>query len=308
MITRPSKIEITGFWLGVCGVVLFSTKAVFVRYMYQYGVDSLTILMLRYWFSAPVYVIMLIYHLPSRRVSIRYLGLVSMFAIFGYYLASYFDFVGLQYISAGLERIVLFIYPTIVLLILRIVFKTRVTRMQIYAVILAYAGLVIALSTNIRLQGRETLIGVGFVLLCTITYAIYLVGSERLIPLSNPLFFTAFAMLCITVAASVHFMLVNANNSANASHAIAQLFFLERPVYLLGIIIAVVSTILPSFFISMAIHRIGSASVSIIGSVGPFATIMLAYILLGESVYFTQIIGAILVIIAVMLIKRTRKS
>ena len=190
-----------GIFLGILGVVLFSSKAVMVKLAYKYEVDAITILLLRMLFSFPFYVIIAyLYRNKNQEIETtkRDYYWVIFFGLVGYYLASYFDFVGLTYIKASLERIILFIYPTIVILLNRFFLKQPITKVQTLAIFLSYVGIVIAFSDEVDISGNNTYLGGFFVLLSAITYASYLVGSGWLIPKFGVVKFTAYACLLYT--------------------------------------------------------------------------------------------------------------
>jgi len=165
-----------GISIGVLGIVMFSSKAVMVKLAYNYKVDAISILLLRMLFSFPFYVaIAYVYrhqNTAQNPVFNDYLWLV-FFGFVGYYLASYFDFVGLTYIKASLERIILFLYPTIVLLLNRIFLKQTITKVQVLAIVLTYFGIIVAFSDEVSISGPEVYLGGFFILLSAITYASY---------------------------------------------------------------------------------------------------------------------------------------
>ena len=298
MIKINSKSQ--GVLLAVIGVVLFSAKAIMVKLAYGYKIDAVSLLMLRMLFSLPVYLVIAILVKPEKQGAIQksdYLWLV-FFGFIGYYLASYFDFEGLNYIKAGLERIVLFVYPTLVLLISRLFLKTKISKIQILAILLTYLGVVIAFSGELDLSSENLYLGIGFIFLSALTYAMYLVGSGWLIPKFGVLCFTAYAMIVSTVCVMVHYALTCEFN----------LLDYPREVYFLGIAMAILSTIIPSFMVSKSIALIGSSDFSIIASIGPISTILLAYIFLAEQLSIHQVFGTLIVIAGILLVSRTKNS
>lgn len=277
-----------GVLIGILGVVLFSAKAVMVKLAYAYEVDSLTLLLFRMLFALPFYVIIALtqgrVHNPAIR-SKDYLWIV-FFGFVGYYLAALFDFIGLQYIKAGLERIILFIYPTIVVLLSWWLFKQRIQRAQGIAILLTYMGIVIAFWDEIAISGTQTYWGAFFIVLCAIAYASYLVGSGWLIPKFGVLRFTSYAMIVSTFCVVVHYISVHGLDIAGYA----------PEVYAYGAALALFSTVLPSFLVSEAIERLGAANFSILGSIGPVSTIILAYLFLDEHLTLLQLVGMVIVI------------
>ena len=289
-----------GVLLAVFGVVFFSAKAIMVKLAYQYGVESVTLLLFRMLFSLPVYLIIAFLNKPIKQNEIKksdYIWLV-FFGFVGYYLASFFDFEGLKYIKAGLERIILFIYPTLVVLISYLFLKTKIYKIQVIAIILTYIGVFISFSGEIDTSGSQLYLGVFLIFMSALTYAMYLVGSGWLIPKFGVLCFTSYAMIVSTVCVLVHY-------------AFTEKFDLGKypaEVYGLGILMAVFSTVIPSFLVSKSIKIIGSSNFSIIGSIGPISTLILANIFLGEQMTGSQIVGTAIVILGVMLISKNKKG
>ncbi|MDG1805299.1 DMT family transporter [Flavicella sp.] len=294
------KANTLGVVLAVLGVILFSAKAIMVKLAYHYEIDSVSLLLLRMLFSLPVYVVIAFVTRKQTNQSIKktdYLWLV-FFGFVGYYLASYFDFEGLQYIKAGLERIVLFVYPTLVLIISRLFLKTKISRIQIFAIFLTYLGVLTAFSGELDLSSENLYLGVGLIFMSALTYAMYLVGSGWLIPKFGVVRFTSYAMIISTICVLLHYIF---------THEIDLLGY-PQEVYFLGIGMAILSTIIPSFMVSKSIELIGSSNFSIIASIGPISTILLAYIVLGEQLNASQLIGTIIVIVGVSLVSRKAKK
>ena len=283
-----------GVFLGVLGIVLFSSKAVKVKLAYNYNVDAITMLLLRMLFSFPFYVVIAyLYRNKNQEIKTTKIDYawVVFFGLVGYYLASFFDFVGLTYIKASLERIILFVYPTIVILLNRLFFKQPITKIQALAIFLSYLGIVIAFSDEVDISGNNVYLGGFFVLLSAITYASYLVGSGWLIPKFGVVKFTAYAMLVSCFCVFIHFSIIGETD----------LFNLPWQVYGLGGLIAVFATVIPSFLVSASIKIISSSNFAIVAGVGPISTIILASFFLNESLTLFQFFGALLVIIGIII-------
>ncbi len=292
---RTTKTFISGIILGVLGVVLFSSKAVMVKLAYQYDVDAISILLLRMAFSLPFYIVIAYkYRHQNKGIEVRKTdhAWLIFFGVVGYYLASYFDFVGLTYIKASLERIILFLYPTIVILLNTLFFKQRITKVQAGAIVLTYIGIVIAFGGELTISGKNLYLGGLFILLSAITYASYLVGSGWLIPKFGVMKFTAHAMIVSCVCVFIHYIIT--------SHV--DLFSFSWEVYALGFLIAIFATVIPSFLVSASIKMISSSNFAIVASVGPISTIILAVIFLSEKLTLLQFFGALVVICGVMLV------
>lgn len=290
-----------GIAIGVLGIVLFSSKAVMVKLAYNYKVDAISILLLRMLFSFPFYIIIAyLYRNQNNMVQIKHkdYAWVIFFGFVGYYLASYFDFVGLTYIKASLERIILFLYPTIVLLLNRLFLKQPITKIQSGAIGLTYLGIIIAFSDEVAISGSDTYLGGFFILLSAITYASYLVGSGWLIPKFGVVKFTAYAMLVSCICVFVHYGFISKTD----------LFGYSWEVYFLGFLIAVFATVIPSFLVSTSIKMISSSNFAIVAGIGPISTIILASIFLGESLTLLQFFGALVVIVGILLISFSKKK
>lgn len=292
------KISLLGFIITIGGAIFFSTKAIFVKLAFrETKVDALTLLSLRMLFSLPFYVFAV--WLAGRKSQAQALTRrqwvwIMLMGIFGYYLSSLFDFIGLQYVSAGLERLILFLYPTFTVLINTFYFKTKLSRVQTMALVLTYIGIGIAYWGEIRSAqyGPHFFYGSFMIFLCAITYSFYLVGTGRLVKSVGATRYTAYAMLTATAGIFIHYLL---------QQPVAA-FQLNTSLISYGIVLAVVATVLPSFMMSVGMKKIGSNNVAIITSIGPVSTIVQAHFFLDESIIVEQIIGTILVIIGVLLI------
>ncbi|MCK0159499.1 DMT family transporter [Allomuricauda sp. F6463D] len=281
-----------GVIYGVLGVVMFSSKAVMVKLAYAYDVDTLDLLLFRMLFSLPFYIFMLfLIRKKSTKTTIagKDYAWLFLFGFVGYYLASYFDFLGLNYIKAGLERIILFVYPTIVVFLSWLVFKQKITRVQFIAIVITYIGVVITFWDELDVAGTKVLLGGFLVLLSAITYASYLVGSGWLIPKFGALRFTCYAMIVSTICIVFHYVV-----SGNW-----ELMDYPWPVYAYGLVMAIFATFIPSFLVSAAIERLGASNFSILGSLGPISTILLAFVFLDEKLTYWQLVGMLVVIFGV---------
>ncbi|MEO9893332.1 DMT family transporter [Aurantibacter sp.] len=288
-----------GVILAIAGVILFSAKAVMVKLAYGYGVDHLSLLLFRMLFAFPFYLAIAIYTKPTKDDKIVYKDYLwlFLFGFLGYYLASLFDFMGIQFIKAGLERIILFIYPTLVVLLSWLFFNKGLSRKQFWAILITYFGVLITFWDEIGISGETVYWGGFLIFLSALTYAGYLVGSGWLIPKFGVLRFTSYAMIVSTICIIIHYSIVSDFN----------LFSYPREVYFLGLAMAIFSTLLPSFMVSEAIKRLGASTFSIFGSLGPVSTIVLAFFFLDERITFVQIFGMLVVIFGVTLVSRKKR-
>ncbi len=294
---------IGGIILALVGAICFSTKAIFVKLAYrETDVEAVTLLALRMVFSLPFFLITA-YRSSSKSDNVKFtakewIGVVIVGAL-GYYISSLLDFLGLQYISAGIERLVLFIYPTLVLLMSALIFKQKISKIQWLAVGITYAGLFLAFFSEANLASASNenfYLGAALIFACAITYAAYIVGSGRLIPKIGAAKFNSYAMTFACIGVLLHFFIFSNDTLLN----------LPTEVYAYGIVMAVLSTVIPSFLVSEGIKRIGSSNAAIVGSVGPVSTIIQANIFLSEPVLAGQIVGTVLILVGVFLIGRTK--
>lgn len=289
--------QIAGFGLAFLGAILFSSKAVFIKLAYQYEVDPVTLLSLRMLFSLPFFVGTLFFQSYEEEKKTfkwkHWLGFASC-AIMGYYLASLMDFIGLQYLTASLERVLLFIYPTFVILLSALFLRKKITLVQLAALAITYTGILIIFYEKLHINWDTMLIiGALWVIGAAITYAGYMVGSEFYMRKMGSVKFTALAMTIACSTVVFHYSAVNGT---------PEIFQLPWPVYGYVMLIAIFATVIPSFLISEAISRVGAGSVSIVSSIGPVSTMVLAYILLAERYTFWQIVGTLVVIGGILLI------
>lgn len=292
------KISWAGILITVAGSIFFSTKAVIVKYaFYKTNIDAVSLLAVRMLFSLPFYVgVALIAgsKKDSRKLSQREWIAVIGLGLIGYYLSSLLDFMGLQFVSAGIERLILFLYPTFTVLINAALFKEKISRLQVIALLLTYTGIVIAYvgELNEVSYPHGFISGSILVFLCAITFASYIVGSGRMIPLIGITKFTAYSMLASTLGVFLHFAF--AGNYRVLGQGSQFVWY--------GLLLGIAATVIPSFLISAGMKRIGSNNVAIISSIGPVSTILQAHFILGEPILTEQIIGTILIIGGVLMI------
>lgn len=286
-----------GIWLAVIASAGFSLKAILAKLAYPHGVDPVTLVALRMLLAAPVFVV--VAWREARRgapLSARDWATVSVLGLFGYYGASMLDFYGLLYISAGLERLVLFTYPTLTLLIGWMAHGRRITRREIVASLLCYGGIALAVVHDIEVSGEAAVIALGCALVfgSSLSFAIYLTGAAAPIRKLGATRFSALATLVSTVAVSLHFV------ALRPLDALAQ----PAPVLWLAVAMALFSTVLPVFLQSAAIRRMGAQTAALVGSTGPVITVFLAWWMLAEPVSTLQIAGTVLVIAGVLWVGR----
>jgi drug/metabolite transporter (DMT)-like permease len=300
--TARAGLPATGFLLTLLGAILFSTKAIIVKLAFgATHTDALTLLTLRMVFALPFYVGVALL-VSGKKSNVRltrsqWVGVIII-GLLGYYVSSLLDFMGLQYVSAGLERLILFLYPSFVVFINAVFFKQRITGIQKWALLLTYLGIAIAyvgeLTVDTSRQGFY--LGSFLVFLCAVTYSIYIAGSGKLIPVVGANKFTAYAMLAATAGIFVHFAIAGQGDVLGAGRAL----------WGYGLGLAILSTVLPSFLISQGLKRIGANNVAIISGIGPISTIAQAHFFLHEPIFLAQIGGTVLVVVGVLLLSWKR--
>lgn len=293
--------RIAGILMVVVAAIAFSFKAVIIKLAYRHGVDAVTLLALRMIFSAPLFLILAWWAVRDPAVqplSREDLRSVALLGFIGYYLASYFDFLGLQYVTAALERLLLFIHPTFVLLLSALLFKRRITRRDVVAVGLSYLGIALVFGHDVATQPGNILLGSFWVLLSALFYSGYLLGSGRIVGRVGSVRFACYAGLVSCAAVVAHYLI---------TRDLALIFRQPAAVYWLALLMAAFSTVLPIVLTSEGIRRIGASHASIVASIGPIVTIFLGFLFLGEEITALQLAGAGLVMAGILAISLQRK-
>ena len=280
------------------GVLGFSFKGILIKLAYAATpVDALSLLALRMLYSAPFFVAMAYW--AGRRQGVRPLAPADWRALaglgfLGYYLASLLDFEGLQHIGVSLERLVLFLNPTIVVVLSALLLAKPITRRAVAALLLSYAGIAVVMWNDLRASGdtHAIALGTGLVFGSAVCYALYLVWSGEVIARMGSARFIAWAMLASTAFVLVHFALARPLSALDV----------PARVHELTLAMAIFSTVLPTWLIAESIRRMGANKASLIGSLGPVFTIGLGAMILGEPVGAIQIVGAALVLAGVLLV------
>jgi drug/metabolite transporter (DMT)-like permease len=291
----PSSHRLSGILLGSAGAVAFSGKAIIVKLAYRYGVDAVTVLMYRMLFAFPLFIVLAWWAGRGKAPLTRNDWLVlAGLGFSGYYLASFLDFAGLQYVSANLERLILYLNPTIVLGVCALAFNAHVTKRQVIALLVSYLGVFVVFAHDVTLRGEHVVLGSLLILGSAVSYALYLVFSGQIVKRLGALRITG-------VATSVACVL-----------CIGQFFLLRPPsamvvapeVIWLSIANATLCTFVPILLVMMAIERVGAPATAQAGIVGPVATALLSVILLGEAFTGWVAAGTGLVLLGIWLLAR----
>lgn len=284
----------SGVLLVILGNILFSAKAIFAKLIYPYGVDATTLMTLRLAFSLPFFATAAIWSWRQKKDLNLDRGdwrQLATFAFLGYYAASFLNFIGLKTVSAGLERLILFTYPTMVVILMALFKGIPVTRPQFFALVATYGGILLVLIPGLQ-HAHGVGLGAVFILASALSFALYLLIVGDFIARLGSILFTSLVLLLATCITFVHFLLTRPFSALD----------LPWEVYGLFLGLAILSTVIPVFMISEGIRRLGASNTSIIASIGPVATIVLANIFLHEPITAIQLIGTALVLFGVWLV------
>ncbi|KRG45454.1 multidrug DMT transporter permease [Stenotrophomonas pictorum JCM 9942] len=288
------RVLVSGLLMAGAGAIMASGKAVIVKLAYRHGVDATALLALRMLVAFPFFLAMGIW--AARRASPLARGdlwRVAVLGFTGYYLSSYLDFLGLKYITATLERLILYLSPTLVVLIALVVLKQRPTRRQVAALAVSYLGVLLAFGHDIRLDGARTLLGSALVFASALSYAVYLFGSGQAVARIGAVRLTAYASTVACVLCIGQYLLFQ---------PVAALWTYAPPVYGLSLLNGTVCTVLPVLAIMVGVKRIGSSLAAQVSMLGPVSTIVLSVWLLDEPMGPWQSAGTLLVLGGVLLV------
>lgn len=295
--TLPRRDYLVGLCIAITGAILFSAKAIFAKLIYRYQVDAVTMLGFRMMFSAPFFAVVALWQMRTQKPLERADALRIVFlGLIGYYISSFLDFIGLQYISAGLERLILFLTPSFVLLISVFFLKKRIGLVEWLALIISYSGTVLVFLHDVGTGGSNVALGGAFVVGSAITYAIYLILSGELVRRVGSMRLVAYAMCVSSVASVLQFFLLRP----------ASTLVQPMPVYTLSLLNAVFSTVLPVFITMVAVQRIGAATAAQAGMIGPVSTLFMGAVFLAEPITSIQLAGTALVLTGIYVLSRKK--
>jgi len=302
-VQATAQQRLLGSLMVLLAAVGFSAKAVLVKLAYAYSteLDAITLMTLRMLFALPFFLVVALWLQRQTRIqapSRRELGLIAVLGMLGFYLASLLDFSGLAYIPAGLERLILFLYPTLVVLFSALFYRRPVTIRERGALVLSYLGIVVVFLQPLAVVPVRLWLGVALVFGSAVVFALYLMLSGARMRRSGSIAYTAYAMTAASLAVGIHF---------GVSHPVSALD-LPLQVYGLALLMALLSTVLPAFLMHAGIHRIGAGPASIMGSTGPVATLFLAWWLLDEPLTLVQLAGTAMILAGVVFVSRTGVS
>jgi drug/metabolite transporter (DMT)-like permease len=288
-----------GIALAVAGVIAFSFRPILIKLAYGYVRDPVTLIALRMVFSAPFFLLAALWQRGNQApISRRDWWAIAGLGALGYYFASFVDFLGLQYISAGLGRLLLFLYPTLVVILSWVVLGKRAGARELIALAVTYAGTALVLSGAMGGQNENLPLGAALVFAGAVGYAVYLVFGTQVIQRVGSMRFTAYALLVASALCIAQFL------ALRPLDALA----LPWPVYAYAIAMAIFSTVLPTFMTAEALRRIGANQVAILGALGPVSTIFFGFVGLDERMTWLQMVGTVLVLGGVVLVSLKPKA
>ncbi|ENV35150.1 DMT family transporter [Acinetobacter gerneri] len=295
-----------GSLFALCSAFLFSTKAIFIKQAYALSpeVNGTVLMALRMASALPFFLLLCwLNRRHDHGISKKDWGLLILSGLIGYYFSSWLDFTGLMYISASLERIILFLYPTLTVIASSFIYKQRLNAKSIFAIALSYGGTVLVmLQEHSSGPMQENLwIGISLVFASAVAFACYLLLTPRLIQKFGSWNFTGLALSVACIGTLVHFTLAT-------PHPIALIMSLPNTVLWYGLALGFFVTVVPTVLIMQSIERLGAAQSAMIASIGPILTILLAVSFLGETMTPLQWLGCILNIIGVIMISLSKKK
>jgi drug/metabolite transporter (DMT)-like permease len=293
---RPA---LSGLLLAAAGAIAFSGKAIIVKLSYLHGVDAVTVIMYRMLFALPLFIAMGLWaerqaiarvNPLTRRDVIDIVGL----GFVGYYLSSYLDFLGLQYITASLERLILYLNPTLVVLLGWAVYKKPIHPIRMWAMAISYSGVLLVFSHELSFAGSNVALGGSLVLGSAVSYAVYLLYSGQLVQRIGALRLVGWATSVACVCCIAQFVVLR---PLSAAHVPVEVLWL-------GVLNAVACTVAPVLMVMMAIERIGAALTAQTGMIGPMSTIALGVLLLDEPLNIWIGVGTLLVVSGVFIVSK----
>jgi drug/metabolite transporter (DMT)-like permease len=284
----------SGLLYAFGAALLFSFKPVLVKMIYVYELDTITLLAWRMLISMPIYIAigLLLYlrnHQRGIKLEKRWVVKALLVGLIGYYLAALFDLLGLQTITAQLERLILFSYPTWVAIFTWLLLKQPMEKKTLMALGLSYIGIAVIFVSDWQQLGNDVVGGTIWVLLAALSFSLYVVLSKPIIDHLGAKEFTVIAMISSSLMTLAHFFVVQS----------PQALVISLPAFKLVIVMAILTTVLPTFLLAAAISRLGPSKTAITGTLGPAMTSMFAVMLLDEFFGWPQAIGLILVIAAI---------
>ncbi len=299
MRTADRRTTRLGYLTVAVSAILFSAKSVFIKICFAHGATPMAVIALRSGFSLPFFVGMALYPRFSRSrstlppLSRRDLIIIAGLGLLGFYVASVLNIIGLLYVSAGTERLILYVYPSLVVILSAWIFRKPIPRQMILPLVLSYAGIALSFGSELAEKpGGNLYLGGILIFLSALSYALFLVGQGKLVHRVGPQRLGAYAMLAASVAVFVQYALVK------PLHELLQ----PAIVYWMTGITAVFCTVVPVYLVGYGVRAIGTGRAAIVSSVGPVSTFAMAALLLGEAPGILQMAGLGLVLLSSLIL------
>lgn len=300
--TSQMSAASAGFMFAIGSAALFAIRPIFVKLVYAQGIDSTTLIAFRMLFSMPIYAIMLIWLLrdpvKKSKLSLKTIVSTCIIGLFGYYSASFLDLLGLQYVTAQLGRMILYIYPTLVVILGVIFFREKVTWRMLASLAITYVGVAVIFGHDLQQFGDNVIVGALFIVGSALSFAIYLIFSKSLITELGSRVFTCIALISASIGIFIHYALTRSISTPEVN-AIGLVWIL---------VIAIFCTVIPTFFTTAAVARIGANKTGIVAMVGPAFTSSFAVLILSEEFTIYHAIGITLVVMGVWYLHRDKMA
>jgi drug/metabolite transporter (DMT)-like permease len=295
--SKPVSPITVGFLFAVGSAALFAIRPIFVKLVYAAGVDTITLIAFRMLFSAPIYLVLLLWFLrdPDRRarLTIKNVSLTCVAGMFGYYAASFLDLLGLQYVTAQLGRMILYTYPTFVVLLGAALFDEKITARVLVSLAITYLGVAIIFGHDLNEFGDDVITGALFILGSAFTFSFYLLLGKPLIQEMGSRIFTCIALIAASTGILLHYASTHSASDPQLTHHALGLI----------LIIAIFCTVVPTFFTTAAVARIGPDKTGIVAMVGPAFTSVFAVLILHEEFTLYHTVGITLTVLGVWVLR-----
>lgn len=282
-----------GFFFAIGSAALFAIRPIFVKLVYAQDIDPTTLIAFRMLFSLPIYAVLLFFFLrdPKRRskLSVKNISAISGAGLLGYYVASFLDLVGLQYLTAQLGRMILYVYPTFVVLLGAAFFNKKISITTVVALALTYLGVAIIFGHDLNAFGSDVILGGAYILVCAFVFSFYLLFSKSLIEEVGSRVFTCIALIAASIGILIHY---------SVTHSVLTPQVNSTGLWLI-LVIAVFCTVIPTFFTTAAVARIGPDRTGIVAMIGPAFTSLFAVAVLAESFTIYHLIGIAITVLGV---------
>lgn len=299
MNTHSKKFYLIGVLLALTGTLLFSAKSIVIKKVYQYGIDADSLMVIRMAMAVPFYLIIYLLNKPRGNIiSVREFFTVGAIGVLGYYVASYLDLTGLQYITASFERMILYLFPSFVLIISVVFLHHKLTLSEVLAFVLSYLGILAIYAQDFQTGGHDVTFGMILILGSALAFSVFVVLSGHYIAKVGSVQFTSVSMLGAGVAVFFHYLI----------NTPVDLGGYDNQVYGLIFVLALFCTVLPSYLINMGVKRLGAPRVAILGTISPVFTVIMAYAFLNEVSTLLHMAGFSLVILGIAIITLAKQN